>query len=75
MAAVAGLAAVSNQKGNQKRRGGDTAPVEPNKFQPERQLRLIRRDEDGEIVETPCCPTAEGDTILRKLEEFLLESV
>ena len=70
MAAVAGLAAVSNQKGNQKRRGGDTAPVEPNKFQPERQLRLIRRDEDGEIVETPCCPTAEGDTILRKSRSF-----
>jgi len=43
---------------------------DPTRFRPTRQLRLVKRGEDGEIIDTPFCPAADGDTYLQQTRSF-----
>ena len=65
-AAIAAAAAANAKKG----RGPKPLTGDPDRFQPSRQLRLIKRDEDGEIIAIPFCPQAEGDSCLDKSKSF-----
>ena len=65
-AAIAAAAAANSKKG----RGPKPLTGDPDRFQPARQLRLIKRDEDGEIIAIPFCPQAEGDSCLDKSKSF-----
>ena len=64
--AIAAISAANASKMRQQKqpKGG------PGRFQPTRQLRLVKRDEDGEIIEVPFWPPVEGDSCLEKVRSF-----
>jgi len=64
--AIAAISAANASKARQQK----LPTGDPDRFQPARQLRLVKRDEDGEIIEVPFWPSAQGDSCLEKVRSF-----